>query len=110
MLEHPIRADFALISALKGDRWGNLVYRRTARNFGPIMATAAATRPSCRSTRSCRSAGSTPRPIVTPGIFVDRVVAVGERLWLRDGVFLGGVDVAGEPLANGPLDLEHRER
>src|SRR5512143_539629 len=41
VLEYPIRADFALIKALAGDRWGNLVYRKTARNFGPIMASAA---------------------------------------------------------------------
>src|SRR5947209_8790793 len=41
VLEHPIRADFALLKALRGDRWGNLVYRKTARNFGPIMASAA---------------------------------------------------------------------
>src|SRR6188768_1882471 len=41
VLEYPIRADFALVKALKADRWGNLVYRKTARNFGPIMATAA---------------------------------------------------------------------
>lgn len=43
VLEYPIRADYALISALAGDRWGNLVYRKTARNFGPVMATAATT-------------------------------------------------------------------
>ena len=42
VLEYPIRADFALIQALRGDRWGNLVYRKTARNFNPVMATAAA--------------------------------------------------------------------
>ena len=41
VLEYPIHADFALIKALRGDRWGNLVYRKTARNFGPIMASAA---------------------------------------------------------------------
>ena len=41
VLEYPIHADFALIKAMRGDRWGNLVYRKTARNFGPIMATAA---------------------------------------------------------------------
>ena len=41
VLEYPIHADFALIKAERGDRWGNLVYRKTARNFGPIMATAA---------------------------------------------------------------------
>ena len=43
VLEYPIKADFALVSALKADRWGNLVYRKTARNFGPIMASAATT-------------------------------------------------------------------
>jgi acyl CoA:acetate/3-ketoacid CoA transferase alpha subunit len=43
VLEYPIRADFALIKAHQGDRWGNLVYRKAARNFGPIMATAAKT-------------------------------------------------------------------
>ncbi|OZA76172.1 MAG: 3-oxoadipate CoA-transferase, partial [Azorhizobium sp. 39-67-5] len=41
VLEYPIKADFALIKAYKGDRWGNLVFRKTARNFGPVMATAA---------------------------------------------------------------------
>ena len=41
VLEYPIKADFALIKAYKGDRWGNLVYRKSARNFGPIMAMAA---------------------------------------------------------------------
>ncbi|MBT0646952.1 3-oxoacid CoA-transferase subunit A, partial [Escherichia coli] len=41
VLEYPIKADFALIKAHQGDRWGNLVYRKAARNFGPIMATAA---------------------------------------------------------------------
>src|SRR5215831_5959534 len=41
VLEYPLHADFALIKAQRGDRWGNLVYRKTARNFGPIMATAA---------------------------------------------------------------------
>ncbi len=41
VLEHALKADFALIKAWKGDRWGNLVYRKTARNFNPMMATAA---------------------------------------------------------------------
>ena len=41
MLEYPLHADFALIKADRGDRWGNLVYRKTARNFGPLMAMAA---------------------------------------------------------------------
>jgi len=76
VLESPIHADFALIKALKGDRWGNLVYRKAARNFGPIMASAA----------RCTIAqvdeivplgGLDPEVIITPGIFVQRVVQVG---------------------------------
>ena len=97
VLEFPIRADFALISALKGDRWGNLVYRETARNFGPIMATAAAT--TIAQVDEVVPLGSLdPEAVVTPGIFVSSVVAVGERLWLDGGRFVGGVDVEGRPL------------
>jgi 3-oxoadipate CoA-transferase alpha subunit len=97
VLEYPIRADYALISALKGDRWGNLVYRETARNFGPIMATAAAT--TIAQVDETVDLGSLdPEAVITPGIFVDRVVAVGERRWLRDGSFVGGVDIEGRPL------------
>ena len=97
VLEFPIRADFALISALKGDRWGNLVYRETARNFGPIMATAAAT--TIAQVDEIVPLGSLdPEAVVTPGIFVSSVVAVGERLWLDGGRFVGGVDVEGRPL------------
>ncbi len=61
VLESPIHADFALIKALKGDRWGNLVYRKTARNFGPIMAMAAKVRDRPGARRSCRSANSIPK-------------------------------------------------
>lgn len=76
VLEYPIRADFALIKALKGDRWGNLVYRKAARNFGPIMATAAAT--TIAQVSEIVPLGELdPEVIVTPGIFVQRVVAVG---------------------------------
>jgi 3-oxoadipate CoA-transferase alpha subunit len=97
VLEYPIKADFALISALKADRWGNLVYRGTARNFGPIMASAAKT--TVVQVDSIAELGSLdPEAVVTPGIFVDRVVAVGERPWLRDGQFVGGVDLEGHPL------------
>lgn len=97
VLQYPIRADVALISALKGDRWGNLVYRRTARNFGPIMASAAAT--TIAQVDEIVPLGALdPEAIVTPGIFVDRVVAVGARPWVRDGVFVGGVDLEGSPL------------
>lgn len=99
-LEYPIYADFALISARRADRWGNLVYRETARNFGPIMATAAAT--TIVQVDEIVDLGDLdPESVVTPGIFVDRVVAVGERRWLRDGVFVGGVDLDGRVLPAG---------
>lgn len=97
-LEYPINADVALISALAADRWGNLVYRGTARNFGPIMATAATT--SIVQVDEIVELGALdPEAVVTPGIFVDRVCAVGERPWLRDGEFVGGVDLAGMEVA-----------
>ena len=75
VLEYPIRADFALIRALKGDRWGNLVYRKAGRNFGPIMATAAAC--TIVQVNEIVPLGALdPEIVVTPGIFVQRVVAV----------------------------------
>ncbi len=75
VLEHPIHADFALIKALAGDRWGNLVYRKTARNFGPIMATAA--RCTIAQVQRIVALGVLdPEAVVTPGIFVRRVVCV----------------------------------
>ena len=96
-LEYPIRADYALISAFRADRWGNLVYRETARNFGPIMATAAAT--TIVQVDEVVPLGELdPETVVTPGIFVDRVVAVGERAWLDEGTFVGGVTIEGTPL------------
>jgi 3-oxoadipate CoA-transferase alpha subunit len=74
VLEMPIRADFALIKAHRGDRWGNLVYRKTARNFGPIMASAAAC--TVAQVSEVLALGELdPETIVTPGIFVQRVVA-----------------------------------
>jgi 3-oxoadipate CoA-transferase alpha subunit len=75
VLEFPIHADFALIKADRADRWGNLVYRKTARNFGPIMAAAA----QCTivQVREVVPLGALdPEAIVTPGIFVKRVVQV----------------------------------
>jgi 3-oxoadipate CoA-transferase alpha subunit len=73
VLESPIHADFALIKALRGDRWGNLVYRKTARNFGPIMAMAAKT--TIAQVSEIVALGELdPENIVTPGIFVQRVV------------------------------------
>ncbi len=75
VLEHPIRADFALIKALRGDRWGNLVYRKTARNFGPIMASAA--KCTIAQVREIVNLGDLdPEAVVTPGIFVKRVVEI----------------------------------
>ena len=75
VLEYPIRADFALIKALRGDRWGNLVYRKTARNFGPIMASAA--KCTIAQVREVVNLGDLdPELVVTPGIFVKRVVEV----------------------------------
>jgi 3-oxoadipate CoA-transferase alpha subunit len=73
VLESPIHADFALIKAFKGDRWGNLVYRKTARNFGPIMAMAA--KVAIAQVNEIVELGELdPENIVTPGIFVQRVV------------------------------------
>ncbi len=74
VLEYPIRADVAIIKAFKGDRWGNLVYRKTARNFGPVMAMAAQT--TIAQVDEIVDLGALdPESIVTPGIFVHRVVA-----------------------------------
>jgi 3-oxoadipate CoA-transferase alpha subunit len=75
VLELPIRADFALIKAYKGDRWGNLVYRKTARNFGPIMAMAARTT-IAQVAEVVPLGGLDPEVVVTPGIFVQRVVPI----------------------------------
>ncbi len=76
VLESPIHADFALIKAHKGDRWGNLVYRKTARNFGPIMAMAA--KVTIAQVSEIVPLGELdPEVIVTPGIFVQRVVKEG---------------------------------
>ena len=75
VLEMPIHADVALIKAEAGDRWGNLVYRKAARNFGPIMAAAA--RLTIASVYDVVALGTLdPEAIVTPGIFVQRVVKV----------------------------------
>jgi 3-oxoadipate CoA-transferase alpha subunit len=75
VLEAPIHADFALIKAEKGDRWGNLTYRMTARNFGPIMAMAAKT--TVATVHELAELGSIdPETVVTPGLFVQRVVKI----------------------------------
>ena len=79
VLEYPIHADFALIKADRADRWGNLVYRKTARNFAPIMAAAA--KCTVVQVRETVELGAlNPEAIVTPGIFVKRVVRVAPSL------------------------------
>lgn len=75
VLEFPIKADFALIKAHHGDRWGNLVYRKTARNFGPVMATAARTTVAQVSTIVALGELD-PEVVATPGVFVQRLVEV----------------------------------
>lgn len=75
VLEHPIKGDVALIKAHLADRMGNLVYRKTARNFGPVMATAAATT-IVQVSEVVEPGGIDPEVVVTPGIYVDRIVAV----------------------------------
>jgi 3-oxoadipate CoA-transferase alpha subunit len=73
VLEYPIRGDVALIGAHRADRAGNLVYRKTARNFGPVMATAATT--VVAQVHEVVDVGAIdPEIVVTPGIYVDRVV------------------------------------
>jgi 3-oxoacid CoA-transferase subunit A len=77
VLELPIRADFAFVRAWKGDRVGNLVYRRTARNFNPVMATAA--RITIAEVEHLVEPGAIdPDHVVTPGIYVKHVV---QGLW-----------------------------
>ena len=75
LLEYPIRGDVALIRAHVADRMGNLVYRKTARNFGPVMATAAAV--TIAQVSEIVEAGKLdPESVITPGIYVDRLVEV----------------------------------
>ncbi len=75
VLEHPIRADFSLTKAHVADRAGNLVYRKTARNFGPVMA-AAATTSIVQVTDVVARGALDPEVVVTPGIYVDTVVRI----------------------------------
>lgn len=77
VMEFGLKADFALIKCHQADRYGNLVYNKTARNFAPIMATAAET--TIVQTSAVVEAGELdPEVIVTPGLFVDRVVTVAD--------------------------------
>jgi 3-oxoadipate CoA-transferase alpha subunit len=85
VLEMPIHGDLALVKAERGDRWGNLVYRKAARNFGPVMATAA--RRTVATVHEIVELGTLdPEAIVTPGIHVSRVVRV-DRVATQAGGF-----------------------
>jgi 3-oxoadipate CoA-transferase alpha subunit len=75
VLEYPIKGDVALIKAFRADTLGNLVYRKTARNFGPVMATAARTTV-VQVSEIVQPGGLDPEAIITPGIFVDRIVKI----------------------------------
>ena len=79
LLEYPLRGDVALIAAYKADELGNLVYRKTARNFGPIMAAAAKT--TVAQVDEIVPVGALdPEHVVTPCLYVDRVVCVDRNL------------------------------
>ena len=85
VLEYPIHADYALIKADTADRWGNLTYRKAARNFGPVMATAA--KQTVASVHEIVALGALdPESVVTPGIFVSKIVQI-ERAATQAGGF-----------------------
>jgi 3-oxoadipate CoA-transferase alpha subunit len=85
VLEMPIYGDLALIRAERGDRWGNLMYRKAARNFGPVMATAA--KVTVATVHEITELGSMdPEHIVTPGIFVSKIVKI-DRVATEAGGF-----------------------
>ncbi len=85
VLEYPIHADVALIKAEQGDRWGNLTYRKAARNFGPVMATAA--KYTVATVHEIVELGALdPEVIVTPGIHVSRIVKI-DRVATQAGGF-----------------------
>jgi len=85
VLEYPIHGDLALIKAERGDRWGNLSYRMSARNFGPVMASAA--KKTVATVHEVVELGALdPEAIVTPGIYVSQVVRI-DRVATQGGGF-----------------------
>ena len=85
VLEYPLHGDIALIKAESGDRWGNLTFRKAARNFGPVMATAA--RRTIATVHEIVELGRlAPEAIVTPGIFVSHIVKI-DRIATQAGGF-----------------------
>ena len=88
VLEMPLKADFALIKAERADRWGNLTYRLAARNFAPVMCMAAET--TIVQARHLAGLGEIdPETVVTPGIFVDRIVQVPDPTSERRSILSG---------------------
>jgi 3-oxoadipate CoA-transferase, alpha subunit len=84
VLEYPIYGDLALIKAERGDRWGNLTYRKAARNFGPVMAMAC--KKTVASVHEIVELGEMdPEAIVTPAVFVNRIVKVERRVTRAGG-------------------------
>ena len=78
VLETPLKGDVALVKADAGDRWGNLTYNKSARNFGPTMAMAA--KLTIAEVKTIKELGEiNPEHVVTPGIFVDRVIKLREE-------------------------------
>lgn len=89
VLEMPIHGDVALIKAERGDRWGNLTYRKAARNFGPVMATAA--RMTVATVHEISDLGTLdPENTITPGIYVSKIVRI-DRVATAAGGFKKGV-------------------
>jgi 3-oxoadipate CoA-transferase alpha subunit len=85
VLEHPIYGDVALIKAERGDRWGNLMFRKAARNFGPVMAMGA--KHTIASVHEIAELGELePEAVVTPGIFVSKIVKI-DRVATQGGGF-----------------------
>ena len=85
VLEYPIHGDVALVKAERGDRWGNLTYRMSARNFGPVMATAA--RHTIATVHEIVELGALdPEAVVTPGIYVSQIVKI-DRVATQAGGF-----------------------
>jgi 3-oxoadipate CoA-transferase alpha subunit len=84
VLEYPIKGDYAFVSAYRADTLGNLVYRKTARNFGPVMA-AAATTTIVQVTEVVPAGTLDPEAIVTPSIYVDRIVRADARRYTVQG-------------------------
>ena len=85
VLEHPIYGDVALIKAERGDRWGNLMFRKAARNFGPVMAMGA--RRTIATVHEIAELGQLePEAVVTPGIFISKIVKI-ERVATQGGGF-----------------------